>query len=86
MSDVLAKQVAQVLVGFGVMGTPHMQHNTIIAEEAGFCADITSMVLLLTSVDNNVKNRLFDRYVRRKDSYYYYLFCSSSKVWLFFVS
>jgi hypothetical protein len=44
MSDVLAKQEAHVLVGFGEMGTPHMQQSTIIAVAAGFCAAITSMI------------------------------------------
>jgi uncharacterized membrane protein len=47
MSDVLAKQVAHVLVGFGAMGTPHMQQSTIIAVAVGFCAAITSMIAIL---------------------------------------
>jgi uncharacterized membrane protein YedE/YeeE len=77
MSDVLAKQVAHVLVGFGAMGTPHMQQSTIIAVAAGFCAAITSIIAKLI---------LKKRFLNRCTTHDVILLFFEQKVALFFVS
>ena len=59
ISDLLARQEAHVLIEFGAIGTPHMQHNTLTKVPPG--ADsfaVSTCILYANWVKINAKFRV----------------------------